>query len=472
MLPVVLLTLTGCSESPELTLTDNVIKSKVETAVMSRADDMPVSLDMYRVTKEDAIKFSKTIRRGEAFQIDPYVVERDTLLYIVNFPKGWIIIAGDRRINPIVAESAKDQICLRSLNEEVSVWIDSYADEVRVIRSDKRKVENEHTRLWSMVSPSQTTAGKTTRNDVTYKWAVVSYTQCDSESDSILLPHMIETKWGQLLPWEERLPMDASFGNTRCPIGCTPVALSQMIYYMHYSIGVPTGLYHTISIAKAVIPGKTADIGFSRSSYNSNSNRWQYMSKDLNDTILHEKSYVQDLMMDVGNRLGAKYSADGTTATPSTSAMSYYGLTFNTSGYDYPSVRADLFNSIPVVVSAKRLLLGTNTKSGHSWIIDGIAIKTRHFVTTKTFEYTENWMHEPEYYDTFDELRQHYHINSEFDSVVEDGGFSTIEYLLMNWGGDGAGDNGYYSTYPSSGWGPSDAEYKYNKTIYYNFRKK
>lgn len=46
----------------------------------------------------------------------------------------------------------------------------------------------------------------------------------------------------------------------------------------------------------------------------------------------------------------------------------------------------------------------------------------------------------------------------------------TTEYLMMNWGNYGEYDDGYYGTYPSDTWTIDNMEYKYGKTINYNFR--
>jgi nuclear transport factor 2 (NTF2) superfamily protein len=78
-------------------------------------------------------------------------------------------------------------------------------------------------------------------------------------------------------------------------------------------------------------------------------------------------------------------------------------------------------------------------------------------------------MHESEYYDTFDQLRRKYNINSEYDIIFEENS-STGEYLLMNWGYDGDNDNGYFSTYPDASWTNGSREYKYDKKIHYDFR--
>lgn len=126
---------------------------------------------------------------------------------------------------------------------------------------------------------------------------------------------------------------------------------------------------------------------------------------------------------------------------------------------------SQLINAKPVNITAQ-----TENGDGHSWVIDGIAQRVSRFVTEKRFEYTDNWMHESEYYDSFDDLRYKYNINTEFDVVIEPGGTSRTDVLLMNWGYYGNDDDNYYSTYPSDTWEADIYEFMYNKMIYYDFR--
>lgn len=424
------------------------------------------SANEYYVSVHDARKFADAIRPGKTLKIEPYVVDKDTLLYFINYDKGWMILAGDKRLNPFVAESESGDVSMPTSNENLNIWIDSYADEVRVIRAITDKKENEFTELWSKISKNRTPedskgSGPGTKA-VTYKWAVVRYTDCDSETYNEVYPHLLSTKWGQGYPWNTKLPMDSSVGN-RCYTGCTAVAISQILYYMHYNFNKPLGLYHSISISQASISGKTANIGFVRSNYYATSTRWDQMALKASSSSGH--SYVGDLMLDVGNRVDMKYSGSGSEANISASAMSNYNLTYSTSSYNYQKVKNDILNQKPISIVA-----WTQDNKGHSWVIDGIAQRVRHYTTSIHFEYTENWMHESEYYDSFDDLRYRYNINTEFDIITEDGGTYIVDFLLMNWGYDGSYDNAYYGSYPSDTWHANTLDWKYNKVINYDFR--
>lgn len=418
----------------------------------------------YFVSMEDATCFAKVHSRKRAFKINTYEIEGDTLLYFINYDSGWMILSGDKRICPIVAESDSGTISLNISNKNLLGWIDSFADEVKAIKSDESVTSNEHTKLWDKISKKKEESK--TRSSTEYKWAVVRSISCNEIRDSITISHLVSTKWGQGDPWNLKLPIDTNNGNKRCSLGCVAVAFGQIVHYMHYLLGKPNGLYHNISVSSSSIAGGTNNIGFSRSNYNSNSSRWDLMPNRFYSSTVGT-SYVGDLLIDIGNRVSMNYSAAGSGANLSQSAASYYSLTYSNSSYNFLSVKNDLLNSKPVNITAE---CDTDQgREGHSWIIDGISLRIYHYIEAFHFEYTDNWMHEYEYFDTFDQLRDRYHINSEYDYIIEDLGENTVEFLLMNWGYDGAYDNALFGQYPSDNW-VSTYNYKYNKQINYDFR--
>lgn len=460
---------TSCNRNDELLLsTINTRKAITTRSVMEKKTEKTGLNGLYQVTEEDAIRFSRSLHRDKEFKMEVYKIEEDTLLYLFNYRDGWLLLAADKRINPIVAESGKDNLSFNSPNENLMIWVDSYADEIRVLRKYGKDTDNEYTELWSKISRNKDLIKKRQYGNRDCKWAVIYYTYCDSYYDNDVVSHLISTYWGQTGPWNDKLPIDINYNNNKCKIGCVAVSFAEIVYYMHYHLGKPNGLYHNISISSSSISGPTNNIGFSRSDYVANSSRWDDMAL-TGSTVNTSTLYAGDLMLDIGNRLGMSYSGGMSGASLTTSVASYYDLTFSHSSYNYQYVKNDLLNSKPVNITARRKDSSSNY-IGHSWLIDGYGIRTLHYTTEIHFEYTENWMYEVEYYDTFDELRTHYHINSEYDIIEQDAGTYTNDYILMNWGGDTYYNNAHYDTYPSSSWIIDNKDYKYNKEINYDFR--
>lgn len=228
IVPISLLCLlSGCNTADEFVLKPEVAANDVldlgqETPTRS------VSLShKYSVSEEDAKKYISVVCPGKEYSLDPYILDNDTLLYLFNFDKGWIIVAGDKRINPTVAESEDGQMSLKTHNENLSAWIDCYADEISVIKKDDKEVSNEYTKFWADISYISSKDRSKTRSEGNYKWSVITNIYCDSTSYYLYIPHLVETKWGQTKPWNTKLPIDTSTSsNGRCVIGCVAVSLA------------------------------------------------------------------------------------------------------------------------------------------------------------------------------------------------------------------------------------------------------
>ena len=220
------------------------------------------------------------------------------------------------------------------------------------------------------------------------------------------------------------------------------------------------------------INGKTSDIGFTRADLNLISSRWDDMALSRNSGGNTE--YVCDLMLDIGNRLGMEYSGTSSGAYVTSDALSYYDLTFTQSDYSWTTVRSNLNNEMPVIVTAYNTKTSSAYTDGHAWIIDGIRRVTTTYRWQKHAEYSENWMHESEVYNSFDEIRNKYGIDDEFDIWYDDV-VSDVDYLLMNWGYDGIYDDGTYSSNANLSWEDRNENgntrpYIYKREIYYDFR--
>lgn len=324
------LTFNSCSNSDDPLLSTSDVSNNTNNSYKVTGNKSRTDKNLFAVSREDVMKFSEAIKPGKDYTTDSYVKDNDTLLYLLNYEDGWVILAGDKRTNPIVAESQHGKIALTSPNENLIAWIESYADEICALKKYDKDIKNEYSKLWENISKCHAKKTnnnrKATKGNPEYKWCVLYNTYCDSIYYSVSIPHLISTKWGQGYPWNNKCPLDVNDGNKRCPTGCVAVSLAQMIYYMHYHLGKPTGLYHTISIANSTISGPTTNIGFSRSSYNSSSSRWGDMA--LNMYSSGNTTYVGDLMLDVGNRVGMSYSGSGSGANINTSAVANYGLTY------------------------------------------------------------------------------------------------------------------------------------------------
>lgn len=281
------------------------------------------------------------------------------------------------------------------------------------------------------------------------------------------IPHLIQTKWGQLHPWNQKLPVDL-LTHSRCYVGCTAVAAAQLLYYTHGKIEKPSGLYHEITVAVDTANTPIQNIGFSRSDYVENSSRWSQMALNKNDNT-NNAIYSGDLMIDVGNYIGIWYSDLGSSGVIRKSLFSYYGMTCDSTAYSYPIVLSSLVSQMPVIIRAD--FLGSANGSGHAWIIDGLHKEQSIWTYNKHCIHTDDWESytHGEIYEYFGQVRAKYHIDDPSDPIVDIQTTNTYS-LLMNWGQNGSYDSGYYSIGSNDLWTAGDTSFQNNKTIFYNFQ--
>ena len=467
----ILLLLGFCSclilKSCEREITNSEIKDNL---VPSKTTLSKSALQSYNVSLSDAKLLLKAHKITEHFTIDPYCIDRDTLLYVCNFEQGWMIISGDRRTFPILSEG-KGRFLVKEIPKGPYVWMSSLADDIRSFRYHCTDGENEHTFFWNLIDCTGKRSGikppVTKNSEGTKKWYAVNNEvyEVGTPTETDIVPHLIQTKWGQGIPWNSKCPYDISAGR-KCYLGCTATAIGQLLYYLHYNIGKPTGLYHDVGCTKTSVSGKTTDIGFYRNNFQSNSARWDEMAIDSigNSTSI---SHASDLMLDIGNRMGMNYSGTGSGAWPKVNELyTYYNVSCQKSDYNYNYVKTDIIGDTPVIIVAYD---SSDHNKGHTWLIDGLHTTTRNYTYTKKFYYDEDWYMFNEYYDTWDEVRQHYFgmIQDPSEWIVMNYSID-YPYLLMNWGYDGKYDTGYYSAAASSAWNANTYDHLYNRTIFHN----
>lgn len=433
---------------------------------LTRGSDGDFDMDVHL---SDVERYVALCYPGRSFQIQPLSVASDTLLFVCNFEKGWVVISGDKRTSPVLAEDTIGTLDLKEAPDGIFTWIDSTAEDIWYFKQEAPYIENNNVVLWNLISTSIKTGNCITKSGQDFKWCVVDSAPVVTTTGYDFVPHLITTKWGQGTPWNAKCPIDTK-NSKRCYLGCVATAVAQFLLYTHTYLSKPNRLYHDISCSKATVYGKTYDIGFSRSTLVENSARWSSMPIDSSGYSLGV-SYAGDLMLDIGNRFGMYYSGSGSGANIISYAMSnYYDLSYSYGNYDAYYVSNNVYEDMPVIVTAfsERGFLGIGYKSGHAWLIDGAYLSTTQYRYTKSFVYTENWGGHAEVYDTFEEIQAIYGVQYPSDTVERTVSVNNT-YWLMNWGYDGSFDNGHYSMGVSDEWNANGKTHLYERKIYYDF---
>ncbi len=341
----------------------------------------PSDAASFKVTSVNAADLIEILYPEREISSIDYVTEGiDTLAYVYNFDKGWIVISGDKRAKPIIGQSEEGTLKAKGNVQGIDVWLRSSVGGI-CADSDEAK---ENINFWNHVIPKskRTSAQKTTRGwlDETKYWVLrFDYEDIESNQNNYVIPHLLKTKWGQNSPWNYKCPFgyDETGSFVQCPTGCTTVAMAQVIYYMHYFKGKPTGLYHDISCSGICIDKDHYNIEFSRDNYVQDSPRWDMMAK-YGSNRQSGTDYVGDLMIDIGMNVNIKYSGTGSSASPSSKGLSHYSLSCKKGDYSAAEVISNLADGIPVIVvafskktSSSWPFSNPRYSKGHAWVIDG-----------------------------------------------------------------------------------------------------
>ncbi len=434
----------------------------------------------FHVTETDVLNY---IYRNTAsptiLSLDPVKRDNDTLMYVVNYSNGWSLFSADKHLEPVVAENKSGSFCLQTLNNPgVLLWMNSMMDLTSRLRQvSEQESANEFTDIWEGRCVSKSKTNKPKRSQ--YTWTKVLVSSSQEVIDTLYVGPYLETEWGQNDPWNRKLPHYDTTGN-RYLTGCTAVAVSQLLYFFNDSIGIPSGLYHGITVSGYTNHYSYLTFTLTRSDYIDPSSRWTQMVKKYSDydssdsSSVSGASYVADLMTDVGNRVNMRYTPSISytmTANDAKGGMSYYGLTGDIDIFsDNLAATEILINQRPFYMQAY-----PTKGSGHAWVVDGIEIYR--IKTTNTYMWYLGYSPgaNPEGEPATQEEALEAALEAGYDHPEDL--METQEEVLsqshgkfyMNWGWDGD-KNGYYTTTPTVTHNGKTYSFVINRQMIYNIR--
>jgi hypothetical protein len=269
--------------------------------------------------------------------------------YIFNFTdnKGFVIIAADDKVNPILGYSLEQSFDIAKAPSNVLGWLKRYDEEItRIVAIESMPVHTEWERIKSGVSaPKRATQ----------------------------VAPLLQTKWDQSPLYNDSCPKDPST-NSLSVTGCVATAMAQTMKYWNYPAkGAGSNQYtlNTFGTLKA---------DFSKSVY-----RWGDMTNTLTATsTMNSKTAVAQLMRDCGYAVNMQYSSKGSGAWVfgRTSPTAEYALIQNF-GYSssMTSLNKDDFTEVDWISKLKTefdqsrvvVYVGytSDLASGHCFMADG-----------------------------------------------------------------------------------------------------
>ncbi|MCM1320208.1 MAG: C10 family peptidase [Muribaculaceae bacterium] len=327
------ITLCCCSDSVD----DLVTISENQSAKSSTSLSSPI------VNDQDAIEIANKVLKKvptRGFSVSSpsldYVVNDnptrsnapDTLAYIVNYPNdgGFVIVATDRRIYPILAFS------------EVGNF--NFDNEI----AKANFIDNIGTYMEENLSNS-------------------SYDVSEDDFDGCFVVYpMVEISMGQNSPWNKYVIED----HPNCPVGCVAVATALVMSHSKYQIRYHNTTVYLKSIIDAIKKGPNS------STENAPKRIIGGHSTELQPTYTYEEAVdlMATLLYDIGKDLNMQYNPKGSSAYSSDAYKLCRSLNFNIpteyNKFDINEISWYLKNNHIVYLSGYDI----NGKGGHAWVSD------------------------------------------------------------------------------------------------------
>ncbi|MFB6317180.1 thiol protease/hemagglutinin PrtT [Saccharicrinis sp. FJH54] len=128
--------------------------------------------------------------------------------YIINLsPEGWVIIAADDNIKPVIAYSKKGNFTLDSnISEDVKRWINGYSDQISSVINDNLKSKSSE---WDKLQHDGQGSLTSGQNSVA---------------------PILDIEWDQVAGWNNLCPVDDDGPGGHTRIGCVALAMAQAMY--------------------------------------------------------------------------------------------------------------------------------------------------------------------------------------------------------------------------------------------------
>ena len=310
---------------------------------------MPVLAE--RVTPETAHKVAMTFfsnNGAKAIQLTNLSKEADfSNLYIFNGNPGFVVMAADDCVQPILGYSLTGHFRTENMPTNVSGWLQGYNDEIQFAIDNQMKATAETAKLWKDLINGNSKASKATA----------------------IVPNLLKTEWDQDPLYNNFCPYDNTAGELTVT-GCVATAMAQIMKYWDY----PTSGTGSHSYTHSTY-------GLQSANYGSTTYNWENMPAYLSSSSTTEQiNEVARLMYHCGVSVNMTYGlsvnggSSASTQMVGNALMNYFkyssGITYKEkSSYSDANwkslVKAELNAGRPLQYR------GSGTGGGHSFVCCG-----------------------------------------------------------------------------------------------------
>ncbi len=262
-------------------------------------------------------------------------------IYIFNSEHGFVVVAADNRVNPVLAYSDHSQFQVENMPENLQYWMQSLNDGIQNAIDQRLEPTEEIREEWMLLISGKQLAPKS----------------------RTMVPPLVKTHWDQFEPYNNLCPGD-------CPTGCVATAMAQIMKYWEWPI-TGTGTY---SYTHSVYGELSADFG--NTTYD-----WDNMIDMLTtSSTTAQQDALATLMYHCGVAVNMNYCSGSGSASSPYSYLSSLPIYFDYNQSDLQRLDASGYNTESWIALLKAeldcgrpmLYSGDKTGSpGHTFICDG-----------------------------------------------------------------------------------------------------
>ncbi len=240
-------------------------------------------------------KFLKTTSLGKKCDIRTILAysvttkgEIDYYIFNTEDKKGFVVVAGDDRVKPILAYSTEGYFSPTDIADGFQFTLNSYQKEIQYVR------END-----IAATP-----------DIVSEWDLVEKTGCISgKRNAKTVDILLKTTWNQNYPYNSQCPEDEGGSNGHVYAGCVATAMGQVINYYNYPTrGTGSHSYTPGGWGYPSYPTQTADFG--QTDYHFELMPFALDSLSTDDEVF----YIAQLLHHLGISVDMMYGPNGSGA--------------------------------------------------------------------------------------------------------------------------------------------------------------
>ena len=272
-------------------------------------------------------------------------------LYIFNAGQGFVVMAADDCVQPILGYSLTGNFVAENMPTNVNGWLQGYNDEIQYAIENQVRASAETTELWNDLIDGNSKAAKATT----------------------VVAALVQTQWDQDPLYNNLCPYDSNAGELTVT-GCAATAMAQIMKYWGYpSQGIGSHSY---------TPSTRPDLGIQYANFGATTYQWNDMPTQLSysstttqinavATLMYHCGVSLEMMYNIGSNGGS-----GAYAEDIPYALNHYFNYKATANIKYKANYSNVnswINLLKAELNASRPIEynGRGSGGGHAFVCDG-----------------------------------------------------------------------------------------------------